>query len=153
MDAAITVRGILPDDTDSPEATQALGRKLGGRLTPGAIVAIYGDLGAGKTRLVKGICEGLGIDPEAVSSPTFTLINEYRAGDTNVYHIDTYRLKTLDEFLALGYEDYFFGGGITLIEWPDRIEEVLPPETVRLRLEHRGHDSRHIAFYHDSEGS
>ncbi|MBT8399592.1 MAG: tRNA (adenosine(37)-N6)-threonylcarbamoyltransferase complex ATPase subunit type 1 TsaE [Rhodothermia bacterium] len=147
------LQGIVPSDTASPEATQALGRELGARLTSGAIVALYGDLGAGKTQLAKGICKGVGINPETVSSPTFTLINEYSGGDLSVYHIDAYRLKTLDEFLSLGYEDYFFGDGITLIEWPERIEGVLPPETIRLRLEHRGRDLRHIAIYDESEGS
>lgn len=153
MDAAAILQGLVPADTNSPEATQALGRKLGARLTPGSIVALYGDLGAGKTRFVKGIGEGLGINPDTVSSPTFTLINEYPGDDTTVYHIDAYRLKTLDEFLALGYEDYFFGEGITLVEWPDRIEVVLPPETIRLRLDHRGGDSRRISIYHDSKAS
>lgn len=150
---AMMLKGIVPADTDSPEATQALGRSLGTMLSPGDIVALYGDLGAGKTRIAKGICEAFGIDPETVTSPTFTLINEYRGEGIDVYHMDAYRLKTLAEFLRLGYEDYFFGGGITLIEWPERVEEVLPDETIRLRIEHRGQNTRHIAHHHDLERS
>ncbi len=150
---AMMLKGILPADTDTPEATQALGRSLGARLSPGDIVALYGDLGAGKTRLAKGICEAFGIDPETVTSPTFTLINEYRGNDLDVYHIDAYRLKTLTEFFRLGYEEYFFGEGVTMIEWPERVEEVLPPETIRVRIEHLGETTRHIADHHDLERS
>ena len=135
---------LLPATTDSPEETRALGKALSSSLGPGSIVALYGDLGAGKTRLVMGLCEGLGIDPAAVTSPTFSLINEYRGPEHTVYHFDAYRLKRLGEFLALGYEEYFFGDGITVIEWSERIEELLPHDAIRLRMTHAGAQTRRI---------
>ncbi|MDX1741926.1 MAG: tRNA (adenosine(37)-N6)-threonylcarbamoyltransferase complex ATPase subunit type 1 TsaE [Rhodothermales bacterium] len=134
----------ISSETTSPEETVQLGSTLAGRLKPGSIVALYGDLGSGKTHLTKGICAGLGIDPEHVTSPTFALINEYRGGRMPVYHFDTYRLKNLAEFMALGYEDYFEGDGVCLIEWPEPIESLLPNDVIRIRLKHGGGDRRAI---------
>ncbi|MEM8556666.1 MAG: tRNA (adenosine(37)-N6)-threonylcarbamoyltransferase complex ATPase subunit type 1 TsaE [Bacteroidota bacterium] len=127
---------LLPLDSSSPEATMALGERLGAHLRPGDLVALYGDLGAGKTHLVKGLCAAQGVDPAAVNSPTFTLVNEYDGTAGPLYHFDAYRIDRIEQLYDLGYEDYFFGGGVCLIEWPARIEAVLPPETVRLRLTH-----------------
>lgn len=134
---------LLPAETASPAETVQLGRRLARQLQPGDVVALYGDLGAGKTHLVKGVCAELGIPPERVSSPTFTLVNEYD-GTLPVYHIDAYRVERPEEFFELGYETYFFGEGVTLIEWPERVEALIPAHAIRLRLAHLGGDRRAI---------
>ena len=139
---------LLPVDTASPDETVRVGEALADELGPGQVVALFGDLGSGKTHLAKGICSGLGIDPHHVTSPTFVLINEYSGGRLPVYHFDTYRLQNLSDFLALGYEDYFEGDGVCIVEWPERIESLLPAHAVRLRLSHRGSDTRHIELAH-----
>ncbi len=137
---------LLPCETDSPEATHALGRRLAEHLRPGDVVALYGDLGTGKTRLVKGIAAGLGIPETEVTSPTFTLVHEYRGGRLPLYHFDAYRLRRLEEFFDLGYEEYFYGDGVSVVEWADRIEPLLPPHTLRMHLEHLGGDRRRITW-------
>lgn len=137
---------LLPVETAAPAETEALGGRLAGLLQPGDIVALYGDLGAGKTHLVRGICAALGISPEAVSSPTFTLVNAYEGGSCPVYHLDAYRIRHVDEFYEMGYEEYFFGDGLCLIEWPERVEALLPPDALRLRLRHLGADRREIGL-------
>lgn len=139
------MRTFLPRTTTSAEETVALGRELAQQLQPGDILALYGDLGAGKTHLVKGICEGLGITPGTVTSPTFTLVNEY-AGSLPVYHFDVYRIERIEELFELGYEDYFFSDGVTLVEWPEKIESLLPGYTLRIRLTHKSENERQIAF-------
>jgi tRNA threonylcarbamoyladenosine biosynthesis protein TsaE len=135
---------LLPVETTGPAETEALGGRLAGLLRPGDIVALYGDLGAGKTRLVQGICAALGIAPEAVSSPTFTLVNDYEGRTDPVDHLDAYRIRHIDEFYEMGYEEYFFGDGLCLVEWPERVEGLLPPDALRLRLRHLGADRREI---------
>ena len=112
-------------------------------LQPGDVLALYGDLGAGKTHLVKGLCAGLGIPAASVSSPTFTLVNEYD-GALPVYHFDAYRIERTEEFFELGYETYFFGDGVCLVEWPERVEALIPDHAIRLRLTHLGGDRRRI---------
>jgi tRNA threonylcarbamoyladenosine biosynthesis protein TsaE len=134
---------LLPAESASPDETVALGRRLADALQPGDVLALYGDLGAGKTHLVKGLCAGLGIPAADVSSPTFTLVNEYD-GDLPVYHIDAYRIERTEEFFELGYETYFFGDGICLVEWPERVEPLVPDHALRLRLTHLGDDRRRI---------
>jgi tRNA threonylcarbamoyladenosine biosynthesis protein TsaE len=136
---------LLPAETASVEGTVALGRQLAEHLRPGDIVALYGNLGAGKTHLVKGIARALGVEEAAVSSPTFTIVQEY-AGEVPIYHIDAYRVETPDEFYELGYEDYFYGDGLCLIEWPGRVEALLPDDALRLRLTHQGGDWRRIEY-------
>ena len=135
---------LLPAETDAPAETLALGRRLADALAPGAVLALYGDLGAGKTHLVKGLCEGLGVDPDGVASPTFTLLHEY-AGRLPVYHFDAYRLERPEQFAALGPDEYFDGGGVSVVEWPERVEAFLPADAVRLRLTHLGPTRRRIA--------
>lgn len=142
-DLSTSFADLLPADTASPDETVALGRRLAGALQPGDVVALYGNLGAGKTHLVKGLCAGLGVPPERVTSPTFTLVNEYD-GDLPVFHFDAYRIERPEEFFQLGYEDYFFGDGVSLVEWPGRVEDLIPPEAIRLRLTHGGGDVRRI---------
>lgn len=135
---------LLPAETTSPAETLALGRRLAAHLRPGDVLALYGDLGAGKTHLVKGLCAGLGLDPDRVASPTFGLIHEYD-GDPPVYHFDAYRLERPAEFAALGPDEYFDGEGVCVVEWPERVEAFLPSETLRLRLTHLGPTRRRIA--------
>ncbi len=149
---AVNLSDLLPIETASPEETHTLGRQLAGRLEPGDVVALYGDLGAGKTQLVKGICSGWGIDERTVSSPTFTILHEYDApgaSGPSVYHFDAYRLQHPDELFALGYEEYFYSDGLCLIEWPSRTEALLPDDALRLRLVHRGGDRRLISRIED----
>ncbi len=109
----------------SPEDTLELGNTFADTLTKGSVVCLTGELGAGKTTLIKGICNGLDVS-QTVTSPTFTLINEY-SGRLPVYHFDFYRIHTDLEFLDLGLEEYFYGDGICLIEWPKIANEALPP--------------------------
>ena len=107
-------------ETHSESETEAVGRTLAQRLEPGAVVLISGDLGAGKTAFVRGLAEGLGIAPAEVSSPTFTLIQEYRGGRLGLYHVDLYRL-TSKEVDDLGLDDLMLEGGVMAVEWPDRL--------------------------------
>jgi tRNA threonylcarbamoyladenosine biosynthesis protein TsaE len=128
----------LPDLT----ATQALGRRLGQLLFPGAVVALIGQLGAGKTHLSRAIAEGLGVrDSRCVTSPTFVLIQEYQ-GRLPIYHFDAYRLRGAEEFGELGTEEYFASDGVCLIEWADRVQAALPAEHLRIELEVTGETAR-----------
>ena len=142
------IETLLPVETTTPEETKAFGAALAARLAPGDVVALYGDLGAGKTHLVKGVAAAFGVPEQAVVSPTFTIVNEYagaRAGrDVALYHFDAYRIRHVDEFFELGFEDYFYGDGICLVEWPERVEALLPAGALRLRLSHRGESRRSI---------
>jgi tRNA threonylcarbamoyladenosine biosynthesis protein TsaE len=123
-------------------ATQAFGRRLGALLFPGAVVALVGPLGAGKTHLVRAVAEGLGLsDGRVVSSPTFVLIQEYLAR-LPVYHFDAYRLRGEAEFSELGAHEYFEGDGVCLVEWADRVRGCLPPEHLRITLSVTGENSR-----------
>jgi tRNA threonylcarbamoyladenosine biosynthesis protein TsaE len=116
-------------------ATEAFGRCLGQLLFPGAVVALIGPLGAGKTHLVRAVAEGLGVpDRRLVTSPTFVLIQEYH-GRLPVYHFDAYRLASADAFDDLGAQEYFEGDGVCLVEWADRVEKSLPADHLRIRLE------------------
>ncbi|HEV3259919.1 MAG TPA: tRNA (adenosine(37)-N6)-threonylcarbamoyltransferase complex ATPase subunit type 1 TsaE [Gemmataceae bacterium] len=126
------------------EGTLAFGRRLGLRLFPGAVVALVGPLGAGKTHLVRAVAEGLGIaDSRVVNSPTFVLIQEYTAR-LPVYHFDAYRLRTPAEFSDLGVHEYFEGDGVSLVEWADRVEACLPAEHLRITIAVTGETSRRL---------
>ena len=115
-------------------ATEAFGRQLGALLFPGAVVALVGPLGAGKTHLVRAIAEGLGVrNPAAVNSPTFVLIQEY-AARLPIYHFDAYRLSGPREFAELGASEYFDGDGVCLVEWADRVEAAIPTEHLRIEI-------------------
>ncbi|MGQ9628727.1 MAG: tRNA (adenosine(37)-N6)-threonylcarbamoyltransferase complex ATPase subunit type 1 TsaE [bacterium] len=120
----------------SPEETLSIGERIGQALAPGDILALEGDLGTGKTVLTKGIAKGLGVDSEdVVTSPTFTLINEYRGrGGLPIYHFDIYRLDGPRDLVDLGYEEYFYGEGVTIIEWADKIAPLIPPSAFRIEL-------------------
>ena len=108
------------------------------------IVAFYGSMGAGKTTFIKAVCEALGVT-DTVNSPTFAIVNEYLAasGDS-IYHFDFYRIKKIEEAYDFGYEDYFYSGDLCLIEWPELIAELLPEETVRVRIEETDNGERDI---------
>ncbi len=124
-------------ETYSEENTLALGRWLGQIARAGSIYALEGDLGAGKTVLAKGLAEGLGIT-EPVNSPTFTIMQVYTQGRLPFYHFDVYRIEDIGEMDEIGYEEYFYGQGVCLVEWADLIRELLPPETVWITI---GQDS------------
>lgn len=133
-------------DTFSQEETRDAGRRMALKLKPGAVVCLVGDLGAGKTVFTQGIAEGLGID-EPVCSPTFTLIQEYRDGRIPLYHFDVYRIDGPWDMDDLGYEEYFYGDGVCLVEWGNLIEELLPENTIYINIERdnsKGFDYRHI---------
>jgi len=116
-----------------PEETQAAGVELAQSAVSGAVLALHGDLGAGKTELVKGLAVGLGSD-DAVSSPTFTLVHEYRGGRLPLFHFDWYRLERVEELEEVGYYDYLDQRGITVIEWAAKFPSALPPETQHVYL-------------------
>ncbi len=118
----------------SIEASQAFGESWAAELTGGEIFALHGVLGAGKTQLVKGLARGLGFEGD-VTSPTFTIIHEYLGGRLPLYHIDLYRIRSEKEAVDLGLEEYLPGDGITVIEWPDRIPSLLPPEARHWELQ------------------
>lgn len=114
---------------------EAFGRALAETLEPGDVLALAGDLGAGKTTLTKAIAAGLGVT-EPVTSPTFTIVTEHRSGRIPLFHFDVYRLEDGQEFLDLGGDEYLDAGGVSIIEWADRIAEILPDETKFIKLEY-----------------
>ncbi len=138
-----SVQELLPAVTSSPAETAELGSRLASTLEPGSILALTGDLGAGKTQFARGLCRGLGVDEREVTSPTFTIVQAYK-GRLPVYHIDAYRIEHVDEFHEMGYEEMFFGDGVTIIEWPELVEALVPDSALRIRLEHAGGDARRI---------
>jgi len=125
--------------------TDALGAALAKALPNNTVVALYGTLGAGKTRLVQAIAEACGVDRRDVTSPTFVLAQEYHA-QRAIYHLDAYRLNTPGEFLDLGAEEYFRSGGLVLIEWADRVESCLPPDRIEIRIEVEGDTVRRFGI-------
>jgi tRNA threonylcarbamoyladenosine biosynthesis protein TsaE len=129
-------------DLSDLAATAAFGHRLGQLLFPGAVVALIGPLGAGKTHLTRAVAEGLGIaDSRLVSSPTFVLIQEYR-GRLPIYHFDAYRLRGEGDFFDLGAHEYLEGNGVCLVEWADRVPGCLPAEHLRIELSVTGETSR-----------
>lgn len=128
--------------TAGPAETVGLGRRIADRLKPGDVVAFYGELGSGKTTMIKGICAGLGVT-ETVKSPSFVIVTEYE-GRLPVYHIDLYRLTDSQALNPVGLDSYLYGNGVCLIEWAERAGNLLPAETVRIRLEVSGEQSRRI---------
>ncbi|WP_339908396.1 tRNA (adenosine(37)-N6)-threonylcarbamoyltransferase complex ATPase subunit type 1 TsaE [Symmachiella dynata] len=125
--------------------TAALGAAIGRAARAGAVIALVGNLGAGKTRLTRAVATALEVDEKLVTSPTFVLIQEY-AGRLPVFHFDTYRLGSVDEFLDLGVEEYFEAGGVCLIEWADRVAGVLPDDVLRIEIDITGESTRVFKF-------
>jgi tRNA threonylcarbamoyladenosine biosynthesis protein TsaE len=130
-------------ETRSPEETIEFGRRLATELRAGDVVALTGEIGAGKTCLVKGIALGLGVAQD-VTSPTFTIIHEYCGGRLPLYHVDLYRLESTQQMIAIGIEEYLRGDGVTVIEWAEKIEALLPERTKRVRMEVVGENARRI---------
>ena len=137
-------RFLVTIHTSGPEETARLGRVLGSFLERGDIFALVGDLGTGKTCLTSGIARGLGV-PEAyfITSPTFTLINEY-PGRIPLFHLDMYRLSGVADLDDMGMDEYFYGNGVMVIEWAEKITDLLPERTVHVFLHHGGGDKRKI---------
>lgn len=144
------IRTLFPVVTTSVGETVTLGETLVQQCPPGTVLALHGDLGTGKTHLVKGIARGLGLSPDAVRSPTFTILSTYEEGKVPLYHFDAYRVQDPAEFVELGYEEYVFGRedgkipGITCIEWAERVADLLPPDTLHLYFEHVAPSKRRI---------
>jgi tRNA threonylcarbamoyladenosine biosynthesis protein TsaE len=135
-------------ESNSPADTLALGRRLGQEARPGEVYTLVGDLGVGKTVLTQGIAEGLGIT-EPVCSPTFTIVQVYEEGRIPFYHFDVYRIGDIGEMDEIGYEDYFYGDGLTMIEWANLIEEILPQNRKEITIEkdlEKGFDYRRITI-------
>ena len=136
--------------SSSPHATVQLGKQLGSICGPGDVICLGGDLGAGKTTLVQGIASGAGVDEqEYVNSPTFAILHEYH-GRLTIYHMDFYRLGSSEDVIALGLEEYFYGAGVTLIEWYERARELVPESALMVELIYRGENSREISLHSDT---
>ena len=135
---------LLPAETASPRATQALGARLGARLVAGDVVALTGGLGAGKTHLAKGIAQALGADPLAVTSPTFTIVHEHDTGEVLVLHLDLYRIESRTEADRLGLGELLSADAVAVVEWPENAYGLLPAETLWLRLTPLPADRRRI---------
>lgn len=142
---------IMIIETFSPESSAELGRKIGQQVNPGDVICLTGDLGVGKTVFTQGLAEGLGID-EPICSPTFTIILEYLNGRIPLYHFDVYRISGPWDMDDLGYEEYFYGDGVCLVEWGNLIEEMLPENTIFVTIEkdlEKGFDYRKITVSKD----
>ena len=130
--------------SNSEEETEALGRRLGEILDQSTVVAFTGDLGAGKTAFTRGLAKGLDI-PDRVTSPTFTIVNEYEGGRLPLFHFDMYRLSSADELFDIGWEDYLARGGVCVVEWSDNVREALDRHTIWVEIRRgEGQDQRVI---------
>lgn len=130
--------------TKSEQETEALGASLAKQLSPGSVIAFYGDLGAGKTAFVRGLAKGLGLSSR-VSSPTFTIVNEYQ-GQIPLFHFDMYRLSSADELFDIGWEDYLSRGGICAVEWSENVDGAFDADTIFVRIEKCGENEREISI-------
>ena len=141
-------------ETHTPQETFDIGKKLGERAIQGEVYCLSGDLGTGKTVLAQGFADGLGIR-EPVSSPTFTIIQQHDGGRLPLYHFDVYRIGDISEMDEIGYEECFYGQGVSLIEWSNLIEEILPETVIRVTIEkdlEKGFDYRKIAVESNDPG-
>lgn len=135
-------------DSFCAKDTYELGEKIGQMAKPGMVISLTGDLGVGKTVFTQGLAKGLGIE-EPVNSPTFTIVQVYEKGRLPLYHFDVYRIGDIEEMDEIGYEDYFYGEGVCLIEWADLIREILPEQICRVTIEkdlEKGFDYRKITL-------
>lgn len=131
--------------TNCPEETEQLGAQLARLLTPGSVIAFTGDLGAGKTAFTRGLARGLGIE-ERVTSPTFTIVNEYDSGRLPLFHFDLYRLGSSDELFDIGWEDYLSRGGVCAVEWSENAADALDGGCIRVDIRRSGADQRIITI-------
>ena len=129
--------------TNSAQETEALGEKVGRSLMPGAVLAYTGDLGAGKTAFTRGLARGLEI-PERITSPTFTIVNEYEGGRLPLFHFDMYRLGSSDELFDIGWEDYLARDGVCAVEWSENIEDILDANTIRVDIRRGESDDQRL---------
>lgn len=135
-------------ETQSAAETYALGKKIGSTAKAGQVYSLIGDLGVGKTVFTQGLAKGLGIQ-EAISSPTFTIVQIYEEGRLPFYHFDVYRIGDVSEMDEIGYEDYIYGQGVSMIEWANLIEELLPKDMIEVCIEkalEKGYDYRKITI-------
>tara|TARA_R100001143_G_scaffold61071_2_gene61211 strand:+ start:42613 stop:43026 length:414 start_codon:yes stop_codon:yes gene_type:complete len=132
--------------SDSPDQTIEIAKDFSKRVKAGDVICLRGELGAGKTHFVRGFVQGFGFSGNEVSSPTFTVINEY-IGELSIYHFDCYRLEHYSEAVEIGAEDYFYGDGITIIEWPDKISELLPNDSLNISIQVLSENKREIIFH------
>ncbi len=130
-------------NTKNAAQTEALGEKLGATAAAGDVVALFGELGAGKTAFVRGFARGMGISAD-VSSPTFAIVNEYRTGDKILYHFDMYRVVSWDSLYSTGFFDYLDSGSVLIIEWSENIESVLPDNCIRVEISKTANDNERI---------
>ena len=130
--------------TNSPQETEAIGEKLARILAPGTVLAYRGDLGAGKTAFTRGLARGLGYN-EPVTSPTYTIVNEYLGGRIPLFHFDMYRLRSADDLIDIGWEDYLDRGGICAVEWSENVMEAME-DPITVTIEKLGEDSRRITI-------
>ena len=130
--------------TNSPEQTQSLGARLGAKLLPGTVIAYRGDLGAGKTAFTRGIAQGLGAT-DLVTSPTYTIVNEYLSGRIPLFHFDMYRLPDSDSLFDIGWEDYLERGGVCAVEWSENVADAME-DAIIISIEKTGEDSRRITI-------
>ena len=133
-------------ETFSPSETEKIGFEMGKHASAGDIYCLSGDLGVGKTVFTRGFAKGLGVEDEYITSPTFTIINEYE-GRLNLYHFDVYRIGSIEEMDDTGYEDYFFGNGVCLVEWAELVKEIIPENAKWITVEKdlsKGDDYRKI---------
>jgi tRNA threonylcarbamoyladenosine biosynthesis protein TsaE len=130
--------------SDSVEQTESIAAELVSRFIGGEVVALQGDLGAGKTQFVRGMLMGLGGEARSVSSPTFVLLNVYASGRLTLYHLDAYRVSGSDDFEGIGFGELLEQGGVVAVEWPDRVPSLLPPNTWHVRIEALAENRRQI---------
>ena len=137
--------------SNSVAETEELGAQLAARLRPGDVVAYTGDLGAGKTAFTRGIARGLGI-PERVTSPTFTIVNEYEGGRLPLFHFDLYRLGDPEELFDMGWEDYLARGGVCAVEWSENVAGALEDEPIRVDIRRGAHDGQRMISIRNAPG-
>lgn len=129
--------------SNGEEETESLGKRLGQIIKPGTVIAYTGDLGAGKTAFTRGLAEGLGVT-QRVTSPTFTIVNEYEGGRMPLFHFDMYRLGSSDELFDIGWEDYLARGGVCAVEWSENVDDALDEDTIRVDIRRGENDSQRL---------
>lgn len=153
IEAQLHTKGWITIETQTPEETFALGEKLGRISHPGQVYTLTGDLGVGKTVFTQGFAKGLGVS-EPVNSPTFTILQVYESGRLPFFHFDVYRIADAEEMDEIGWEEYIYGDGVSLVEWADKIEEILPPQSIQVAIGkdlQKGFDYREIKIYNKGQ--